>query len=137
MAVKITSILLNQDSKKLKLPEIQTLEVWGRCPETTLHIYSICVLTCMYVHCTCTDIRLLMYRTIREGDYDSRASRDLYFTSTSKKVKIKISHTMNYPKKPGFNLYQSRHCAYITYSEKTWFLKFSLYMYIFSRVKLL
>jgi len=32
-------------------------------------------------------------------------------------------HTVNYPKKPGFNLYQSRHCAYITYSVKTWFLK--------------
>ena len=30
---------------------------------------------------------------------------------------------MNYPKKTGFNLYQSRHCAYITYSVKTWFLK--------------
>ena len=29
--------------------------------------------------------------------------------------------TMNYPKKPGFNLYQSRHCAYKTYSLKTWF----------------
>ena len=27
------------------------------------------------------------------------------------------------PKKPGFNLYQSRHCAYITHSVKTWFLK--------------
>ena len=26
-------------------------------------------------------------------------------------------------KKPGLNLYQSRHCAYITYSVKTWFLK--------------
>ena len=25
-------------------------------------------------------------------------------------------------KKTGFNLYQSRHCAYITYSVKTWFL---------------
>ena len=33
-------------------------------------------------------------------------------------------HTMNYPKKPGFNLHQLRHCAYITYSVKTWFLKF-------------
>ena len=31
--------------------------------------------------------------------------------------------TMNYPKKPGFNLYQSTHCAYITYSVKTWSLK--------------
>ena len=31
--------------------------------------------------------------------------------------------TMNYPKKPGFNLYQLRHCACITYSVKTWFLK--------------
>ena len=30
---------------------------------------------------------------------------------------------MNYTKKPDFNLYQSRHCAYITYSVKTWFLK--------------
>ena len=30
---------------------------------------------------------------------------------------------MNHPKKPGFNLYQSRHCAYVTYSVKTWFLK--------------
>ena len=30
---------------------------------------------------------------------------------------------MNYPKKPGFNLYQLRHCAYITYIGKTWFLK--------------
>ena len=28
--------------------------------------------------------------------------------------------TMNYSKKPGFNLYQSRHCAYIIYSVKTW-----------------
>ena len=34
---------------------------------------------------------------------------------------------MNYLKKPGFNLYQSWHCAYKTYSVKTWFLKFSLY----------
>ena len=30
---------------------------------------------------------------------------------------------MNYPKKPGFNLYQLRHCACIKYSVKTWFLK--------------
>ena len=30
---------------------------------------------------------------------------------------------MNYPKKPCFNLYESRHCAYITYSVKNWFLK--------------
>ena len=30
---------------------------------------------------------------------------------------------MNYPKKPGFNLYQSRHCAYITYSVKSWYFK--------------
>ena len=30
---------------------------------------------------------------------------------------------MNYPKKTGFNLYESRNCAYITYSVKTWFLK--------------
>ena len=30
---------------------------------------------------------------------------------------------MNYPKKTGFNLYQSRHCAYMTYSVKTWFFK--------------
>ena len=30
---------------------------------------------------------------------------------------------MNYPKKTGYNLYQSRHRAYITYSVKTWFLK--------------
>ena len=35
---------------------------------------------------------------------------------------------MNYPKKTGFNLYQSRHCVYITYSVKNWFLKFSLYV---------
>ena len=31
--------------------------------------------------------------------------------------------TMNYPKKTSFNLYQSRHWAYLTYSVKTWFLK--------------
>ena len=30
---------------------------------------------------------------------------------------------MNYSIKSGFNLYQSRHCAYITYTVKTWFLK--------------
>ena len=29
---------------------------------------------------------------------------------------------MNYPKKTGFNLYQSQHCN-ITYRVKTWFLK--------------
>ena len=34
-----------------------------------------------------------------------------------------LRHTMDYPKKTGFNLYQSRHCAYITYSVETWFLK--------------
>ena len=34
-----------------------------------------------------------------------------------------LVYTVNYPKKPGFNLYQLRHCAYITYSVKTWFLK--------------
>ena len=28
---------------------------------------------------------------------------------------------MNYPKKTGFNPYQSRHCAYITCSMKTGF----------------
>ena len=27
---------------------------------------------------------------------------------------------MNYPKKPGFNLHESRYCAFITYSVKTW-----------------
>ena len=31
--------------------------------------------------------------------------------------------TMNYLKKPSFNLYQFWHCAYKTYSVKTWFLK--------------
>ena len=31
--------------------------------------------------------------------------------------------TMNYHKKTGFNLNQSRHCAYVTFSVKTWFLK--------------
>ena len=31
---------------------------------------------------------------------------------------------MNDPKKTGFNrVYQSWHCAYITFSVKTWFLK--------------
>ena len=36
---------------------------------------------------------------------------------------------MNYPKKPGLYLYESRHCAYITYSVKTWFLRnLSVYM---------
>ena len=35
---------------------------------------------------------------------------------------------MNYPKKTRFNLYKSRHCAFITYSVKTWFLKISLYV---------
>ena len=31
---------------------------------------------------------------------------------------------MNYPKKTAFNLlFQSRHCSYIIYSVKTWFLK--------------
>ena len=40
---------------------------------------------------------------------------------------------MHYPKKPGFNLYQSRHCAYLTYSVKTWFLKIlSINQYLFS-----
>ena len=40
--------------------------------------------------------------------------------------------TMNYPKKPGFNLYQSRHSANITYSVKTWFSKIlSVCIYIF------
>ena len=34
-----------------------------------------------------------------------------------------FSDTMNYPQKTGFNLYLSRHCAYITYNVKTWFLK--------------
>ena len=42
----------------------------------------------------------------------------VYIICTSKFTYI---HTMNYPKKPGFNLCQSRHCAYITYCVKTWF----------------
>ena len=36
---------------------------------------------------------------------------------------------MTYPKKTGFNLYQSRHCAYITYSVKPGFEKLSLYIW--------
>ena len=36
---------------------------------------------------------------------------------------LKMKHTMNYPKKTGINLYQFQHCAYLTYSVKTWFLK--------------
>ena len=40
------------------------------------------------------------------------------------KIRIKsVLSTMNYPKIPGFNLHQSRYCAYITYIVKTWFLK--------------
>ena len=40
---------------------------------------------------------------------------------------------MNYPKKTGFNLYQLWHCAYITYSVKTWFLKYlSVYAQYYS-----
>ena len=34
-----------------------------------------------------------------------------------------MAGTMNYPKKTCFNLFQSRHCSYILYSVKTWFLK--------------
>ena len=34
-----------------------------------------------------------------------------------------FSATMNYPKNPGFILYQSRHCEYITYSAQIWVLK--------------
>jgi len=51
------------------------------------------------------------------------------FWHPESKSKSSIKHndvkldTMNYTKKPGFNLYQLRHCAYITYSVKTWFLK--------------
>ena len=41
--------------------------------------------------------------------------------------------TMNYPKKPSFNLYQSRHCAYITYSVKTWFLKILSLLYLMKK----
>ena len=37
---------------------------------------------------------------------------------------------MNYPKKPGFDLYESLHCAYITYRVKTWFFK-NLSVYVF------
>ena len=37
-----------------------------------------------------------------------------------------LFHTMNYPKKTGFNLYQSRNCAYIKCSVKAWFFKNSL-----------
>ena len=44
------------------------------------------------------------------------------WSSTNKSSVVNI-YTMNYPKKTSFNLYQSRHCAYITYSVKTWFLK--------------
>ena len=39
----------------------------------------------------------------------------LKFSSIKNKIKKKsyfFWFTMNYPKKPGFNLYQSRHCAY-------------------------
>ena len=36
---------------------------------------------------------------------------------------VNIWGTMHYPKKPGFNQYQSRHCAYIIFSVKTWFKK--------------
>ena len=42
----------------------------------------------------------------------------------------KLYATMNYSQKPGFNLYQSRHCVYITYSVKNLFLKKSLCMYV-------
>ena len=31
-------------------------------------------------------------------------------------------NTVNYPKKPGFNLHESRNCALTAYSVKTWFL---------------
>ena len=37
-----------------------------------------------------------------------------------------LTHTFNYnelSQKTSFNLYQSRHWAYLTYSVKTWFLK--------------
>ena len=37
-------------------------------------------------------------------------------------VKYLFLNTKNYPKNPGFNLYQLRHCAYILYSVITWFL---------------
>ena len=43
--------------------------------------------------------------------------------------------TMNYPKKTGFNLYESRHCAYITYSVKTWFFKNLSVFEIFYSIK--
>ena len=52
--------------------------------------------------------------------------------------------TMNYSKKKtGFNLYQSRHCAYITYSVNTWFYKIlsvtliSVYWILFFWVRLI
>ena len=39
---------------------------------------------------------------------------------------------MNYPKKQGFNLYESRHCAYITYSLKNLGLKNLSICFIFN-----
>ena len=49
---------------------------------------------------------------------------------TQVETKFNNPGTMNYPKKPGFNLYESRYCAYITYSVKTWFLKILFFFFI-------
>ena len=49
--------------------------------------------------------------------------RHLFLKGVVRTVEVKSISTMNYPKKTGFNLFQSRHCAYITYSVITWFFK--------------
>ena len=52
-----------------------------------------------------------------------QSTQDQWAVSPSCRSGLLAKGTMNYPKKTGFNLYQSRYCAFITYSVKTWFLK--------------
>ena len=47
------------------------------------------------------------------------STEKLHLLHLTKQELLIFSYTMNNLKKPGFNLYQSRHCTFI----KTWFLK--------------
>ena len=63
-----------------------------------------------------------IYKRFLARDGTADPGKLFYKTKTTDESVVHCA-TMNYPKKTGFNLYQLRHCTYITYGVKAWFLK--------------
>ena len=94
-----------------KKPYLSPPPLSGRPSLNAIHVF---------LDMSCGLVRIML---LKSSNSESPRSHTLLPYPVSRLASIYNIHTMNYPQKTGFNLYQLRNCAYITYSVKTWFFK--------------